>query len=149
MRQRRNFGGKFSRCFFTVIIIMETAPEMLAYPISLTIFGKSHFACCRDPGCCEQQPPRRSRRRSPRRSKHLPEQTQQYFCGVPEDFDNFVRDCLCVLPLDPLSPLAWLHGKFKDVHGHTFLEVTRLCPNEHPDKWCFSSHELPKTSAGF
>lgn len=119
------------------------------YPVSLTLSTVAAIgaACCHDSNCCSRQSPRCSLRRSPRRLKRLGEQTQQYFCGISEDFDTFVRDCLCVLPLDPLSPLAWLHGEFKDTHGHTFLEVTRSCPNQHPDEWCFSNRELPKTSA--
>lgn len=125
----------------------------IAYPISLTVHErpageyKCSLHCVKLVNC-----PKKSPRYSLRRTRRLKaKDTATYFCGVSEDFKDFVRDCLCVLPLDPLSPLVWLYGEFKDAHGEIFMKVWRSCPNQPPGEWLWylNNHELPKTSAGF
>ena len=79
--------------------------------------------------------------RVPRGSGYIP---GAYACPSADVFQEFLQDCLLILPVDPKQPFEWTLAECTDAEGRVCLEVQKDFPAQPHASWTWTLLSRPK-----
>ena len=70
-----------------------------------------------------------------------------FVCPSCSNFEDFLRDCLLVLPVDPQQPFEWTNAECTDAKGHTCLKVQKDFPAQPSSLWSWTVPPRPRLTS--